>query len=72
MENSLQQSRSRYFAFVLLLIISIIGLEGTYTPTGIYSDKITDHGYQINGGINFRLDAITQGIVEKQYLDNPF
>ena len=67
---AIESTKVHYFHYFSYLIL--LGLDGTYNPSGVYSDKITDHHYQLNGGVNFRLDAITQGIVEKQYLNNPF
>ena len=59
-------------AFKIYQSNDIIGLGGTYQKTNVYPDGRVESNLQIQNGAQMRLDTIVHGIVEKQYLDNPF
>jgi hypothetical protein len=48
------------------------GLGATYKDTGVYMGKGVESNQKISNGLQIRLDAITHGILETPYLDNPF
>lgn len=49
-----------------------LGLDGTYRKTGMYLNKNQEDNRPIPFGLQIREDALTMGIKDKIYLDNPF